>query len=70
MRTMKQKNIDVRAAIKSSGLHQWRVAERYGISEGNFSRLLRKELPESVKRELLNIIGELMEVEKEVKEEA
>jgi predicted XRE-type DNA-binding protein len=69
MRTVKQKNIDVRAAIKSSGLQQWKVAERYGISEGNFSRLLRKELPESVKRELFNIIGELMEVEKEVKEE-
>ncbi|WP_075620377.1 hypothetical protein [Paenisporosarcina indica] len=61
---MKRKNIDVRTAIKCSGLHQWRVAELYGISEGNFSRLLRKELPESVKRELFNIINTLTKVEK------
>lgn len=65
---MKQKNLDVRSAIKSSGLHQWKVAELYGINEGNFSRLLRKELSESVKTELFNIIDKLIKMQK-MKEE-
>jgi len=60
---MKQKNLDVRTAIKSSGLHQWKVAEVYGISEGNFSRLFRNELPKSIKRELFTIINTLIKVE-------
>ncbi|WP_217587021.1 hypothetical protein [Lentibacillus saliphilus] len=37
-------NRDVRKAIKDAGITQWQVADAYGLHEGNFSRLLRKEL--------------------------
>lgn len=37
-------NKDIRQMIKKSGLKYWQVAEVYGLTDGNFSRLLRKEL--------------------------
>ncbi|WP_374187293.1 hypothetical protein ACEPPU_14460 [Priestia aryabhattai] len=39
-----EKNQDIRDAIKEARLKQWQVADIYGLSEGNFSRMLRKEL--------------------------
>lgn len=53
------KNLDVRAAIKSSGFKQWEIAEAYGICEWSFSRLLRKELPNEVKQRIYNAIEQL-----------
>ena len=52
-------NCDIRNAITAAGLKCWQVAEAYGITDGNFSRLLRTELPDSKKREILSIINEL-----------
>lgn len=49
-------NRDVRSAIKDAGLKHWQVAEKYGLNDGNFSRLLRKELPEEVKAEVYKAI--------------
>lgn len=37
-------NKDIRKAIKKAKLKYWQVADKYGLSDGNFSRLLRKEL--------------------------
>lgn len=37
--------IEIKKKIKEKGLKQWQVAEFYGLNEGNFSRLLRKDLP-------------------------
>jgi len=54
-------NHDIRQAILNSGLKFWQVAEAYGINDGNFSRKLRKELPESEKNKILNIIINLKE---------
>lgn len=45
-------NVDVKTIIRKKGLFQWQVAEAYGISEGNFSRMLRKPL-KGEKRELV-----------------
>ncbi|CAI8825384.1 XRE family transcriptional regulator [Priestia megaterium] len=45
-----EKNKDIRNAIKEARVKQWQVAETYGLSEGNFSRMLRKELS-SIKKE-------------------
>lgn len=56
---MIQKNLDIRAAIKSSGLRQWMVAKHLGIHEGNFSRLLREELPPRDKARIFQIINNL-----------
>lgn len=52
-------NDDIRSAIATANLKQWQVAEAYGISDGNFCRLLRTELPESTKEKILSIISDL-----------
>ncbi|MEI1420929.1 2-oxoglutarate and iron-dependent oxygenase domain-containing protein [Bacillus cabrialesii] len=54
-------NLEIRRAIKKTGLFQWQVAERYGVSESQFSRMLRRELPDEEKRLILNIIEQLKE---------
>jgi predicted XRE-type DNA-binding protein len=56
---MSKNNMDVRRALVNTNLRQWMVAERYGLSEGNFSRLLRKELATEKKEEILNVIEDL-----------
>lgn len=45
-----KKNIDVRKAIEDANVRYWQVAEKLGISDGNFSRKLRKELPSKDKQ--------------------
>lgn len=52
-------NLEVREKIKCSGVKFWEVADRYGISDGNFSRKLRRELPEDEKQRIYKIINEI-----------
>lgn len=52
-------NTDIRNATYSKGLKLWQVAEAYGINDGNFSRKLRKELPQDEKVKILAIIDQL-----------
>lgn len=52
-------NKDIRQAIERSGLKYWQVAERYGLSDGNFSRKLRKELPQYEKDKIYAVIEQL-----------
>lgn len=52
-------NGDIREAAKKSGVHLWQVADVYGINDGNFSRKLRKELPEEEKNKIMEIIAKL-----------
>ncbi|HAG10122.1 MAG TPA: hypothetical protein DCK76_01735 [Desulfotomaculum sp.] len=54
-------NQDIREAIKDAGLFQWQVADRYGIHEQNFCKLLRKELPDKKKQPILKAIKELQQ---------
>ena len=58
---MTRPNEDIRRAMGARGIKQWRVAEALKMDEGNFSRKLRKELPEEEKLHLLKIIDELEE---------
>ncbi|MEH6917499.1 hypothetical protein V7Y60_25815 [Priestia megaterium] len=60
-----ENNKDVRNAIKEAKLKQWQVADIYGLSEGNFSRMLRKELSKEKKKELFTFIEK---AKKEIKE--
>lgn len=53
-----QANQDIRIAIKSTGLHQWQIADRLSISENTMSRKLRKELPEEEKQIIYTAIKE------------
>ena len=52
-------NVDIREAAKRAGVHLWQVAEAYGMNDGNFSRKLRKELPQEEKEKILEIIDRL-----------
>lgn len=61
---MNPKNVSIRNAILSNNFKFWQIAEKLNINDGNFSRLLRKELTEDKKDEILKIIKELKEEEK------
>lgn len=52
-------NTEIRAAAKNAGVRLWEVAAAYGLSDGNFSRKLRRELPEGEKEKVLAIIDRL-----------
>lgn len=49
-------NNDVRQAARAAGVRLWQIADMIGITDGNFSRRLRRELPEEQKKEIFNII--------------
>ncbi|MBQ7542573.1 MAG: hypothetical protein IJT44_09820 [Clostridia bacterium] len=53
------RNKDIREAAKTAGVKLWQIADRLGITDGNFSRKLRKELAEADKQKILAIIDEL-----------
>ena len=49
-------NEDIKQMIKSKGLRQWQVALQYGLSEGNFTKLLRYELSNEKRQRVLDAI--------------
>lgn len=54
------RNEEIRDYIKSKGILMWRVAERLGIADSNFSRMLRYEISEDKKKEIMHIVDELV----------
>lgn len=42
-----------------SNIKLWQVADRLGITDGNFSRRLRRELSDAEKKKILSIIEEI-----------
>lgn len=46
-------NIEIREAIKESGFKHWQIADMIGIADTTFCRMLRRELPEDKKQEIL-----------------
>lgn len=54
-------NMDIRQEAKTAGIKLWQIAEGLGINDGNFSRRLRKELPEQEKARIRTIINDLKE---------
>ena len=57
------KNLEIRDAIKKHNLKYWQIANELGMTDGNFSRLLRKELDDYYKQKIMNIIKNLKESE-------
>ena len=53
------KNQDIRQEIRQAGLYMWQVAEKIGLNDGNFSRLLRRELSDKRKAQIRAAIAEL-----------
>lgn len=54
-------NAEIRMEANKSRVKLWQIAEHFkgGMADCNFSRKLRHELPETDKKEILNIIYEL-----------
>lgn len=52
-------NKEIRNVAKAAGVRLWRIAAELGINDGNFSRKLRKELPQEEKEKILAIIDDL-----------
>ena len=52
-------NKEIRETAKKSSVYLWQIADELGITDGNFSRKLRKELPENEKNKILGIIEKL-----------
>ncbi len=53
------KNNDIRQEIANAELYLWQVAEVIGVNDSNFSRMLRRELPEEKKNRIRKAIKEL-----------
>ncbi len=53
------KNLTIRRAAKENGVHLWQIAERVGLTDSNFSRKLRRELPNEERERILQMIDEM-----------
>lgn len=58
-------NQDIRHNATKAGVKLWQIADALGIADCNFSRKLRKELPQDEKEQIFSIIRRLS---KEVKQ--
>jgi hypothetical protein len=54
-------NKKIRELAKEKGVKLWQIADKLQLNDGNFSRLLRHELPKEKEQQILNIIYELSE---------
>ncbi|WP_187116777.1 hypothetical protein [Anaerotruncus rubiinfantis] len=54
-------NREIRLAAADAGVKLWQIADKLGIADCNFSRKLRRELPEEEKERIRQIIAELKE---------
>ena len=52
-------NKEIRERANQTGVKHWQIAERLGIGEYTLSKMLRKELDEEKKKEILRVIDEL-----------
>lgn len=50
------KNLDIRTALKEAHLKQWQLADLLHISEFTLIRRMRKELPDSEKTKIMELI--------------
>lgn len=56
MGTNTRPNRDIRRAAAFSGVCLWQIADSLGITDANFSRKLRRELPADEKEKIMQII--------------
>lgn len=52
-------NEHIKSYAKDRGVKLWEVAYRFGITDGNFSRKLRRELPPKEREKIMEIIDGL-----------
>ena len=56
---MIKRNTEIRAAAKSAGVFLYEIAEKLGVSEPTFNRMLRKEFDETTKSKALTVIEQI-----------
>lgn len=56
---MTKANQTIRLTAAGAGVKLWQIADRLGITDCSFSRLLRKELPADKQAQIMQIIAEL-----------
>ena len=56
---MKKTNQNVRDILQKKRIFQWEIAEKLGLHDSNFTRLLRKELTEEMKIKVFAAISEI-----------
>lgn len=49
-------NEQIRNALALNRMYHWEMAEHLDISEGTFSKMLRRELPDDIQEQILNVI--------------
>lgn len=59
MGVKKVANQKIREKAATLRVKLWEVADAYGLSDGNFSRKLRRELPEDEQQRILSIIEQI-----------
>lgn len=52
-------NQDIRGYATAAGVKLWQIAEELGIADCNFSRRMRRELPQEDKKRIFAIIDKL-----------
>lgn len=50
---------EIKEKILGEGLKLWQVAYAYGVTDSNFSRMLRKDFTNEQTEKILSIINEL-----------
>lgn len=61
---MRKANEDIKKYARESGVFLYQLAHKLGMNDGNFSRMLRFEIPEPKKTEILSIINSLAKEQK------
>jgi len=54
-----ENNIEIRNAIFSNNIKKWKIANKLGVTDSTFSRMLRNEISNEKKEEILKIINTL-----------
>jgi hypothetical protein len=52
-------NDDIRELIKKSRVRNWEVAQKIGVAEATFSRMLRYEITPEKKQDIIKAVNEL-----------
>ena len=56
---MSQVNTDFREYAKSKGARFWQIADKLGVSEATFTRMMRHELTAEEKRKMMKAVDEI-----------
>ena len=56
---MNKANTDIRISAATKGIKMWQIAEAIGVSEGKFCRMMRTEMPQKTKTDILSVIEKI-----------